>query len=240
MPRNDWGISASDIDDFDRSEVYAPYTGPQPPYGVTYQWRLKLLKFFSGDSRSKPQFWIGTELVPRPGRNEKKYNGYYVMTFLTISPNPKSRVFWVPFCDALGIQGRDTANTITDDEGNVKRIGRFRNNGDVQILGKLDQKEDGREGHEGEMRPYLSWFGALPEDVEDEEDDNDEFDDVDDELDEEIDIDEEDDDDDDEDEPEPPRRSASRRRAESVAKRSRGKGVQGRRRTVRGNDDDAF
>lgn len=192
MPRVRWGINASQVDDFDRASQFAPYKGPIPPNAV-YQWRIKQLKSVAGSRDKYPQLRVGLELVPRKNRDEERYAGYFCMAFLPITEKTAFR--YVPFLDAIGVSGREFADgTVVDEEGNVKKIGRWRNTGDVTILGQLIEQPD----QDGGMRKQIGWMGAP---------DGDEFDD---------DSDADDDDfaDDEEEEAPPPRRSARSRARE--------------------------
>lgn len=183
MPRVNWGVRARDIDEFDRDSQYAPYDGPIPANGV-YQWQVKVLKHTAGTRDKHPQLRIGLELVPRKGRkDERRLKGYFVMVFLPIT----EKMMWkiVPFLDAIGVSGKEfERGTITDEEGNVRKIGRWRNVGDAIIKGELKDTTD----QNGAPRKEIGWMGATTD-----EEPDDEFDD---EEDEEGYDDEEDDDDD--------------------------------------------
>lgn len=206
MPRVRWGIEAGDVDDFDRESQYAPYQGPIPPNAV-YQWKVKQLKSVAGSRDKYPQLRIGLELEPRKGRDENKYRGYFVMVFLPITQKTNFR--YAPFLDAIGVSGREFTNgTITDEEGNVKKIGRWRNDGKTLILGQLVERAD----ENGALRKEVAWMGSAEgaEPAEDEQDDP--YGD---------DSDEEYADDDDYEEPDPPRRSSrSSRQPRSRPRRS--------------------
>lgn len=170
MPRAPWGIDAEVIDDWDRSEGYTPYAGPTPPNAV-YQFQIKVCKYVAATKAKKPQLRVGLELVPRSGRDEKPYKGYFIMMFLTISPrNPFT---YAPFCDAIGVSGKEfTKKTIIDEDGNVKKIGAWRNDGTTTILGQLKDGTD----QNGNSRKEIGWVGAIDEDAElddDEDDDED-------------------------------------------------------------------
>jgi hypothetical protein len=141
MPKMDWGISRSVIDDFDRSKQYAPYTGPEPRNGV-YQWKVKVLKTAPATRDKHPQLRIGLELVPR-NKEEKRYAGYFLMLFRSITPDGRNDFTWVPFIDALGVTSTDFTNrTITDNDGNVQKIGKWTNRQDALILAQLKDDSD--------------------------------------------------------------------------------------------------
>lgn len=157
MPRANWGVESSDVDSFDRDSQYAPYTGPVPPSAV-YQWKVKVLKHMAGTREKLPQLRVGLELVPRAEYDERKFKGYFAMAFLPIGEKTGFR--YVPFLDALGVSGADfTRKTITDEEGNIKRIGQWRNDGDTVILAELkdevDQNDNPRKG--------IGWIGPVTE-----------------------------------------------------------------------------
>lgn len=174
MPRANWGIDAEVIDGFDRETQYAPYTGPEPTNAV-YQWQIKVLKFVAGNREKHPQMRVGLELVPR-NTEEKKYyrkgQGYFIMMFLSISE--KNAFTYAPFCDAIGISGKEfTTRTITDEDGNVKKIGSWRNDGSTLILGQLRDGVD----QNNKPRKEIGWVGPVTDEDEGEEytDDDEEY-----------------------------------------------------------------
>ena len=166
MPVANWGISASDVDDFDRDSQYKPYTGPTPPNG-TYAWVIKVLKMVKPAEKGKfPQLRLGVELVPREGFDEEDdYAEFFTMNFIPVSPKTDFR--YVPFLDAIGVSGKDFADrTKTDTEGNIKSIGRWRNDGEQYILAELKDGEDAK----GNARKELGWMGPFEEDYEEDDD----------------------------------------------------------------------
>jgi hypothetical protein len=172
MPRVDWGVNERQVDDFDREAQYKPYTGAIPPNGV-YKFKVKKLQHVSGTRDKNPQLRIGLELVPR-NRDEKKFSGYFIMDFAPVTERTQFR--YVPFLDALGVTAKEFArNTITDQEGNVTKIGRWRNDGDAEILAALADDAD----QNGAPRKKIGWMGSLDSEPEDDEDDeySDEYDD---------------------------------------------------------------
>jgi len=175
MPRAQWGITSADVDDFDRDSQYAPYTGQIPPNAV-YQWKIKTAKFVSASREKLPSLWVGLELVPRT-KDEKRYKGYFIMCFLAVSE--KTAFKYVPFLDAIGVNGRDfKQRTIVDEEGKIQKIGPWRNDGSFLIAAQLNDGSD----QNGNSRKEISWFGALTDVVpvdDDDIEDVDEFDDSD-------------------------------------------------------------
>jgi len=187
MPKANWGVSSSDINNFDREKQYKPYTGPIPPSGAVFQWKVKVLKYFPATQQRNPQLRIGLELVPQR-KDEKKYAGFFVMTFRAVTP--KTQFNYVPFLDAIGVSANDFINrTNVDQEGNVIRIGGWRNSGDEMVLAQLKDSDD----EKGNPRKDIGWIGALEDTNSDDDDDYD-----DDEYDEEIDEDDYEDNEDDE------------------------------------------
>lgn len=165
MPRVRWGIKSSDVDDFDREQQYKPYMGTVPPNAV-YQWQVKKVQSVAGSRDKYPQLRVGLELIPRKGRDEGDYKGYYLMCFLPITE--KTSFKYTPFLDALGVSGDDfVENTITDQEGNVKKIGRWRNDGKAMILGQLVERPD----QNNVLRKEVTWMGPLEESAPDDDDD---------------------------------------------------------------------
>lgn len=180
MPRANWEVRASDVRKFDRSKQFTPYRGPLPPSGQVFAFLLKQLKYVPGTQEKNPQLRIGLELQPQR-KEEKKYAGFFVMTFRSVTD--KSQFAYVPFLDTIGVSESDFVDrTVTDAEGNITRIGGWRNDGKLVILAQVKDSDDGK----GNTRKDVGWIGPL-------ENDSDEY--GDDELDEEIDDDGLDDDD---------------------------------------------
>lgn len=171
MPKMNWGIKAADVDDYDRSSQYAPYDGPIPVNGV-YKWKLKRLVSVASAGTKLPQLRVGLELAPR-SREEKQYAGYYITAFLPVSERTAFR--YVPFLDAIGVTGREFENgTVTDEEGHIKKIGRWRFTDSVYIKAQLKDDSDGQ----GNPRKDIGWMGAVTsENMDDMEDDDEEYDD---------------------------------------------------------------
>jgi hypothetical protein len=167
MPKVNWGISAGDVDDFDREAQYKPYDGPVPVNGV-YRFKVKKLQFVAATGAKLPQLRIGLEIAPR-AKAEKQYEGYYIMLFPPVSNRTQFR--YVPFLDAIGVSGREfETGTITDEDGNIKKIGRWRFTGDVFIKGEIKDDTD----QHGNPRKDIGWMGVdTGEAVEEEEDDED-------------------------------------------------------------------
>lgn len=162
MPRANWGVSSREMDDFDREKQFKPYTGPVPPLAV-YCWRIKVLRYFPATKDKHPQLRIGLELYPR-NKNEKRYAGYFLMDFAPVAP--KSQFRYVPFLDAIGVSTREfETRTIVDTEGNIQKIGKWRNDGDALILAQVKEGQD----EKGQARREIGWYGALEEEPEEEE-----------------------------------------------------------------------
>ena len=216
--RVNWNIRGSDIADFDRSKQYKPYTGPVPTNNV-YQFKLKVFKYVSATRDKLEQIRIGLELIPRKGRpEEKRYTGFFIMVFRSLGD--RNQFTYVPFFDAIGITGADVdRGVITDEEGNVKKVGRWRNTGDMMLLARLCDEEDA----EGNPRKGVDAWAAL-EDSEPESDDDDE----------DYDSDESYDDDDDYEEPTPPKRTRGK------AQSTRGRVTSRTRRTISDDDEEPF
>jgi len=122
---------------------------------------------------------------------------------------------YVPFLDAIGVSDRDfTTKTITDEEGNIKRIGAWRNDGQTLIKAELKDEAD----QNGNPRKGIGWVGPNDDASVDDEDDYEE--DVDETEDEEY------EDDAEEEAPRsrrstPPRRGTVRKAAKPAARRKR-------------------
>lgn len=183
MPRANWGINSRTVRDFDRDAQYKPYSGPQPPNGV-YQFRVKKAQSIRATKGKLPQLRVGLELVPRNGRkDDRRYKGYWIMMFAPVADNTAFR--YVPFLDAIGVSETDfTRRTMTDEEGNIKRIGQWKNDGETLVLAQIADDED----QNGKPTKKISWIGEVT--------DEDEYDDDDEESDEDGDDDDDDDEDD--------------------------------------------
>ena len=142
MPRANWGIETEDIDSFDRSTQFTPYRGPQPPRGV-YSFLVKKAVFIAATRDKLPSLRLGLELIPRDGTDDRKYNGFYFTAFLPVSNKTQFR--YVPLLDALGVSASDFKNkTITDAEGNISRIGKWRNDGETIVDVQIQLEEDNK------------------------------------------------------------------------------------------------
>ncbi len=178
MPKPDWGIDPDTIDDFDREGQFKPYTGPTPPDGV-YRFRVKQLKYAAGTKSKNPQLRPGLELVPR-NKDEKRFAQYFIMCFLPVSERTAFR--YVPFLDAIGVSGKSfISKTVVDEDGNITRIGKWRMEGDTEILAQIRTEED----QNGQPRKDVKWFGAYDpdadEDYEEDDDEDEDYEDDDDE-----------------------------------------------------------
>ena len=170
MPLVNWGINSEVVDDWDRESQFQPYKGPVPPNGV-YQWCVKILKFAAGTRDKLPQLRIGLSLVPR-GADEKKYKDYFIMMFPPIADNTEFR--YVPFLDAIGVSGKEfTRGTRTDEEGNIRKIGRWVNDGKTLILAQLQDGVD----QNNNPRKEITWVGAVDADEPADDDDYEQSDD---------------------------------------------------------------
>lgn len=176
MPKANWGISAGTVENFDRERQFTPYDGPIPGNGV-YIWRIKKLQYVAATREKVTQLRVGLELQPRRGRKEERaYKGYFVMLFLPVADNTAFR--YVPFLDAIGVSEDDfRRRTITDQEGGIKTIGRWRNTGEELIKGQLVDDVD----QAGNPRKTINWIGSAeevePDDSDDADDDSEDGDD---------------------------------------------------------------
>lgn len=170
MPKANWGIRASDVESFDREKQFKPYDGPIPVNGV-YRWKVTRLMFVAGTDDKLPQLRIGLEIQPR-SKEEKRYAGYRLMLFPPVSDRTQFR--YVPFLDAIGVSGREfESGTITDEEGNIKKIGRWKFAPDVTIKAELKDDTD----QHGNPRKDIGWMGADTGETEDLDSEEEEFED---------------------------------------------------------------
>jgi hypothetical protein len=137
-----------------------------------YVWTIKKLVFVAATEDTTAQLRIGLSLKPR-NKSENKYDGYYITSFLHISDKTAFR--YIPFLDALGVSGRDfTSRTIIDENGNISKIGAWRNSGDFEIAGQL---QDNDPDYASKNPKKVGWLGEAPESDSSEDDEEDDFDD---------------------------------------------------------------
>lgn len=167
MPKVNWGVSSGDVDAFDRDSQFKPYAGPAVPNGV-YRMRVKSAKRIAAAQGKYPQLRLGLELVPRNAA-ERKFSDYFIMAFLPVMNKTQFR--YVPFLDAIGVSATDfTARTVADEEGDIKRIGQWKNDGNTLIMVQLKSGEDDK----GNPRQDVGTFLANVESDDDEDIDEDE------------------------------------------------------------------
>lgn len=168
MPHINWNMSGRKLRDFDRSKQFAPYTGPVPPNAV-YKFKVKVFKYVEATRDKWEQIRIGLELVPR-NAEEQRFGGFFVMAFRALADN--NEFTYVPFFDAIGVTDADWDRTIADEEGNIKKIGRWRHDGTTEILARLCDKV----GTDDVTRKDVDWFGPVvaPEKPNYEDEDEDE------------------------------------------------------------------
>lgn len=165
MPRADWGISTADARNFDREKQYKPYTGPKPSPRTVFQWQITVCKFFPKTRSKNAQLRLGLKVVPR-NSDEKRFKDFFVMTFRSVTP--KTQFTYIPFLDAIGASESDFVNkTLVDEEGNIKRIGAWRNDGKQLVMAEYVLSED----QSGNPRDDVGWIGELEEASEDDEED---------------------------------------------------------------------
>lgn len=176
MPKVNWGVKSADVDDFDRDSQYVPYSGPIPPDGM-YLWCIKVLQSVAGTRDKHPQLRVGLEFVPREGYDgeerfvDSRGQGYWIMAFLTITDKTSWR--YVPFLDAIGVNGAEfTRGTLTDEEGNVKKIGRWKHTGEELIMAQLKMGTD----QNGDPKKEIGVFAPAPDDVYEDSEDEEEYD----------------------------------------------------------------
>lgn len=164
MPRANWGVTASDVDQYDRSTQFKPYTGEVPPNGV-YEFLIRTLKYMPATEDKNPQLRLGVALAPRASRpRETRYDDFYVTTFIPVTP--KSQFRYVPLLDALGVTSKEfVSKTIVDAEGNITSIGNWRQDGEQYICCQLVDSNGGDERYPKDIK----WIGPVDE-VEDADD----------------------------------------------------------------------
>lgn len=185
MAKVNWGIKKSSINNFDRDAQFKPYMGKLPPNGV-YKFRVRNAQA-AGPTRDKnPQLRVTFVLVPRD-KEEKKYAGFSIMKFMIISD--QTNFHYVPFFDAVGITDVDfIERTFTDEQGNIKKIGKWKNDGKSVVLAEIRTNT----GEKAEQYPKdVGWIQAFEESDEDEDEDEYDEDDEDGEYDDDEDEDEE-------------------------------------------------
>lgn len=173
MPKVSWegDVSTDDIDGFDRDAQYTPYSGPIPMNGI-YAFKLKVLKYQEPKPGKKwSQLQIGLELVPRANRPEDKvYKGYFIQDWPPIAKHTAFR--YVPFLDALEVSATDFINrTIIDEDGNIVKMGKWRNTGDIVILAGIADDTD----EKGNPRKKVNFYGVLDDEVDEDDEEYEEY-----------------------------------------------------------------
>lgn len=169
MPRANWGITADDVDDFDRESMFKPYAGPPVPVNQVYLWEVKVLKYAARTRTKNAQMRVGLELVPREGYDEDDYAGYFIMDFIPVTSKTNFR--YTPFLDCLGVSGKEfEQRTMYDEDGNIQRIGSWRNNKDTLLYGQLQMGEDANGEPQRKIGAYMPYDeDEAEEDLDDEE-----------------------------------------------------------------------
>lgn len=169
MAKVKWGsgaASAEDIDNVDRSKNFTPYEGPTPPAGV-YRFWLKRLK--KAESKAgNPKLTLHLELVPRKDIPEQKpYKGFFL-----VDDVPVGVAFRVAaFCDAIGVTGKEfVQQTVVDEDGNIKKIGKWTNDGKVVLVVAIRNGQDQNGNTRMEVSSYIP---LVTEDSEDDDNDDD-------------------------------------------------------------------
>lgn len=171
MPRANWGVKARDIEKYDRSSQYQPYTGAIPPNGV-YAWEVRKAQYVAAAREKLPQLRLSLALKSR-NTSDRAFAGYHLMLFLPIADNTQFR--YVPFLDAIGVSGSDfESRTIVNQDGVIAKIGPWKADSGTLILGDL--RDD--PGRDGQMRKTLGWIGEyIDSTTDDDDDDDDDYDD---------------------------------------------------------------
>lgn len=202
MPGVSWGVSRGTLTNYERPK-FSPYDGELPPNRV-YRWLIKQMIYQAATNEKPPQLVLGLELVPRKGRNDSQYAGYYVRVYQNITDRSVS--FWGPILDALGVTEAGFNAVKVDTEGNIRSMGKWRNDGNQHIMGLLAD-----DNYNGNARKKIGWFGPDSGEGTEPDDDEEEYEE---EYDADEDYDEEDEedweDDEEEEEPAPPTRKRRR------------------------------
>jgi hypothetical protein len=176
MPIADWGISKGVVDGFDREAQdarYKPYTGPKPPAGV-YRWVVvkDMMKFQAGDDESFPR-WSALLSLKARTRSEKPFEGFTAWFSANVSnDNPQ---WYVPMLDVLGVSDLEfRRKTRLTEEGAIKSIGAWRNDGTQELLAQVRYNGD---------YTNITWVGKYDESsVDEDEDEETEYEEEDDDL----------------------------------------------------------
>jgi hypothetical protein len=210
MPTVQWGISRGTLTNYERSS-FKPYDGELPPNRI-FRWKIRKMVYKAATAESPAQLQMGLELIPRKGRNDERYAGYYLTVFQRITDS--SVYYWGPILDALHVSEAAFQAAKIDNEGNIRSMGKWRNDGNQFIMGRLAD-----DNYNGKIGKKIDWWGedtgeAAPDidDEEDEEYDEEEYESDEEEYDSDEDYDEEDEEDWEEEEEEEPAPPARKRR----------------------------
>ncbi len=100
MPTVQWGISRGTLTNYERSS-FKPYDGELPPNRI-FRWKIRKMVYKAATAESPAQLQMGLELIPRKGRNDERYAGYYLTVFQRITDQASTTGvrFWTLYTSA--------------------------------------------------------------------------------------------------------------------------------------------
>lgn len=159
MPKIRWGVEGSAVDavEVEPRERYTAYDGPIPQKYSILDMEVKRV--------TKVDFSTGSDglkilLVCTGEGKQAKYKGLPVFDNIVVTESMDWKIR--QWCDAIGAEGKDWDNTVTDNENppNVTKFGRVKVEGlVVQISTKLGANQN------GEPRVEVGDYVSLDEDL---------------------------------------------------------------------------
>src|SRR3982750_174854 len=120
MPKVRWGVTGSQIDEVeveDRGQDFEPYDGPVPPKYTILDMDIERMEV-TKSSNDNPMVKM---LLICPGDGKQaKYKGLPIWDQLVVVEQNDWKIR--QFLDAIGAEGKDWDNTVTDADGNITKI----------------------------------------------------------------------------------------------------------------------
>ncbi len=162
MGKITWETTAQEIDEHESDGFYS---GPVPPPSV---YRFRISEIVHKEFRSGSTGLRVTLDLDDPRKEKSPYKGARLWENIVDTEGSRFRV--KQFLDAIGATGKDWANTFTDSEGKVTKIGRVKITESLYIRGRTKYGT-----YNGEQKAEIAAFLVKGEtsDAEDDSDDSD-------------------------------------------------------------------
>jgi hypothetical protein len=124
MPKVRWGVTGSQVDQVEveeRGQDFEPYEGPVPPKYTILDMNVERIEA-TKSSNDNPMVKL---LLICPGDGKQaKYKGLPIWDQIVVVEQNDWKIR--QFLDAIGAEGKDWDNTVTDADGNITKIGRIK------------------------------------------------------------------------------------------------------------------